>query len=70
MSEDNIEDQVLFVELLSLIMIDPWETPLSNCQDVVNKKLFPKSARNERERIESLLEFEIVGGQLMVRFNN
>lgn len=28
-TEDNIQDQILFVELLSLTMIDPYENPIS-----------------------------------------
>ncbi|CAD8151578.1 unnamed protein product [Paramecium octaurelia] len=40
LTEDNIEDQALYIEILSLMMIDPYENPNSLCQDSCRRLLF------------------------------
>ncbi|CAD8173114.1 unnamed protein product [Paramecium octaurelia] len=44
-TEDNIEDQALYIEILSLMMIDPYENPNSLCQDSCRKLLFGKKLK-------------------------
>ncbi|CAD8087418.1 unnamed protein product [Paramecium sonneborni] len=39
-TEVNIEDQALYIEILSLMMIDPYENPNSLCQDTCRRLLF------------------------------
>ncbi|KAM3134788.1 hypothetical protein pb186bvf_013113 [Paramecium bursaria] len=39
-TDNNIEDQTLFIELLSLMMIDQFENPNQVCQDQCRKLLF------------------------------
>ncbi|CAD8067163.1 unnamed protein product [Paramecium primaurelia] len=39
-TEENIEDQALYIEILSLMMIDPYENPNSFCQDSCRRLLF------------------------------
>ncbi|CAD8135704.1 unnamed protein product [Paramecium pentaurelia] len=49
LSEDNIEDQTLFIEILSLIMIDPYENPNQLCQNTCRRLLFGTKNKQEQQ---------------------
>ncbi|TNV75003.1 hypothetical protein FGO68_gene1012 [Halteria grandinella] len=42
LTEENIEDQSLYIEILSLMMIDPYENPNYLCQNICRRLLFRK----------------------------
>lgn len=75
-SQENIEDQTLFVEILSLIMIDPYENPIASCQDVCRKLLFKetKASRGSGSAFErALISFQSPGQENVsptIQFNN
>ncbi|CAD8139457.1 unnamed protein product [Paramecium pentaurelia] len=48
LSEENIEDQTLYIEILSLIMIDPYENPNKLCQNACRRLLF--GTKNQQEQ--------------------
>ncbi|CAD8133367.1 unnamed protein product [Paramecium octaurelia] len=48
-SEDNIEDQTLYIEILSLIMIDPYENPNILCQNACRRLLFGTKSQQEQQ---------------------
>lgn len=54
-TEDNIEDLTLFVEILSLMMIDPFESPNQACQDQCRRLIFKKS-KNQPNALNPFLK--------------
>ncbi|CAD8052984.1 unnamed protein product [Paramecium sonneborni] len=48
LSQDNIEDQTLYIEILSLIMIDPYENPNLLCQNTCRRLLFGTKSQQKQ----------------------
>jgi hypothetical protein len=63
------------MDLLSLIMVDPYETPIQTCQDVINKMLFGKDKQNIGSRDspdKCLVNFALnnYNNELTISFNH